>query len=68
MMQEMELFFENYKGNNEIRLNAWTYVDDIEKFVSSHLTALKSNKGNRTYLPYYTRLNELYRLLNGQGN
>lgn len=63
MMQEMTLFFENYQGKNEIRLNGWTYVSDIKKFVSSHLGALKSNAGNRAYLPYYNRLVELYRLL-----
>jgi hypothetical protein len=63
-MKELELFFQNYKGSNEIRLNAWTYIHDIKYFVSSHLDALKSNKGNRTFLPYYMRLNELYKLLN----
>lgn len=63
MMQEIELFFQNYQGINEIRLNGWTYINDIKKFVSSHLDALKGNTGNRTYLPYYNRLVELYRLL-----
>lgn len=62
-MNEIELFFQNYKGVNEIRLDAWTYIDDIEKFAKSHIQALKSNKGNRTFLPYYQRLLKCYKLL-----
>lgn len=64
MMEKMILFFENYKGKNEIQLNAWTKIEDIKMFAQSHIQALKSNTGNRTFLPYYNRLVELYKLLN----
>jgi hypothetical protein len=35
-------------------------IDQPNKFIETHLNFLKSNPGNRRYLPYYTRLLEFY--------
>ena len=35
-------------------------IQEPNKFIETHLQFLRSNPGNRRYLPYYTRLLEFY--------
>ena len=56
-LNEIEVFFEEVKFTNEpIQLNQCETVINQEEFVKSHISALKKNTGNKTYLPYYDRL------------
>lgn len=37
-------------------------ITDVKKFIELNISYLKSQSGNRRYLPYYTRLLEFYLL------
>ena len=37
-------------------------ITDYQKFIELNISYLKSQSGNRRYLPYYTRLLEFYLL------
>ena len=43
------------------RLKGGQLVKDPSKFISSHFKILEANPGNRTYLPYFKRLERYYR-------
>lgn len=63
-VKELEDFFNKYQFQDvEIKLGEHETIADTEKFVMSHLQAIKSNSGNRTFLPYYNRLVKLYKIL-----
>lgn len=40
--------------------NSEQKVEEPERFVKGHLRALKSNPGNKRYLPYFNRLKQFY--------
>jgi len=42
-----------------IKLNAWTTIIDVNKFVENSIATVKANNGNPTYLPYLEQLQEL---------
>ena len=44
---------------NPIRLNHCSIINNVKTFVDSHLEILTHNNGNPTFLPYFTRLQEL---------
>lgn len=46
--------FSNYE--NEVQLNGETKVTNVGKMISTHVSMLEANPGNRTFLPYYERL------------
>ncbi len=46
-------------GKTPIKLNQCTSIIDISKFIESHFATLKRNEGNKTFLPYLHRLQEL---------
>lgn len=55
---------ENYFQNNEyskctIKLNQCCTILDLDKFITSHISVLKTNNGNITFLPFLERLREL---------
>lgn len=59
---------ENYFQNNEyskctIKLNQCCNINDLNKFISSHISVLKANNGNSTFLPFLERLRELKYIL-----
>jgi len=57
---ELEQFFKTVTlPNQPIKLNQYSTITDISKFITSHLAAIKANNGNRTFLPYLKRLQEL---------
>lgn len=58
-LQELETFFNGVQmPEGEIRLNDYTRVTDVQRFVSSHLAIARANK-NLTFKPYCERLNQL---------
>ena len=57
-------FFDNYDfKNNELELNHFTKITGLKTFVNTHVSYLKSNSGKRIFLPYFNRLNDVYKKL-----
>ena len=46
-----------------IQLDKCTFINDVEKFIDSHVSILEYNKGNKTFVEYYNRLLKLNELL-----
>jgi hypothetical protein len=46
-----------------VKLNQCTSIIDVPKFIESHLSIVKANKGKLTYLPYLDRLKKLKDIL-----
>jgi len=59
-LKELEAFFKKRKFKGSFVLSECETIIDQEKFIKSHLKALKSNPGNKLYLPYYDRLLNFY--------
>lgn len=60
---------ENYFARIELpisplKLNSYSTIANVAKFIESHFATIKTNNGNRTFLPYLNRLFELQQLLN----
>lgn len=59
-ISELEKFFASIEiPSDPIQLNAWTFIENPLETISSHLTTVRANNGNKTFLPYLNRLNEL---------
>jgi hypothetical protein len=57
---EMEAFFLTATLPDEpIFLNDSMTITDCPGFIQSHLATVKANNGNKTFLPFFERLNEL---------
>ena len=57
---ELETYFSNIQlPIQPIRLNQCSIINDVKTFVDGHLEMVKHNNGNPTFLPYFTRLQEL---------
>ena len=59
---------ENYFAVSElptqpVKLNKCSTITDCPLFIKSHFAAVKGNNGNRTFLPYLNRLQELKQIL-----
>ena len=66
-LNEIIEFFREYDFNrNDIVISQCEKVIDTKKFVKSHILILKANKGNRLFLPYYTRLHAIYIILKNE--
>jgi hypothetical protein len=46
-----------------IKLNQCTVIQDINRFVTTHLLTVRANNGNPTFAPYLNRLKELKQVL-----
>ncbi|NQU34425.1 MAG: hypothetical protein HQ521_14430 [Bacteroidetes bacterium] len=56
-IEELESFFSKIEFKlKTIKLNSYTTVIDIEKFIESHLDVSKTHNGESRYKPYYDRL------------
>lgn len=56
-INELEAFFDNTKlPTGTVPAEQGEVITDSKKFVDSHLTFVKRNNGNPTYLPYLQRL------------
>ena len=61
-LPELKEFF-NRELPEEIRISECEFIEDVPKFVKSHISALENNR-TRTFIPYYLRLMKLYTLIN----
>lgn len=63
-IEELENFFKAAKiPDHSIILQPCNKINDVSSCIESHLEALKFNNGNKIFLPFLNRLNELKRLL-----
>jgi Zn-dependent M32 family carboxypeptidase len=63
-VEELEKYFKNNKKlPDTIKLNHFTTIK-CSQFVDSHLSILKENNGNKTFLPFLNRLIEFQKKLN----
>ena len=62
---DIEKFFNTYDFGkcNSIKLSEAEVIVDLQKFVKTNIHLLKSNKGNKTYIPYWNRLFKAYTIL-----
>lgn len=61
-VEELEAFFgdPNLKlPSSPLYLSRHEKIDDVQKFVDSHLSVIRNNEGNRTYGVYVQRLQKL---------
>ena len=65
-LNEIVEYFENHydydfnKHKDTIELNECTKITDLKTFLDSHISILKNNPGNKTYMPYFKRLYKVY--------
>jgi len=62
-LDQIEQWFKDNPPRDNVRVNRFSVVVDGEKFVKSHLAALRNNSGNKTFLPYYDRMIEYIEVL-----
>jgi len=63
-ISELEIYYsENQMTKKSIKLNQCTKIIDVPKFIESHFAIVKANIGNKRYLPYFNRLQELKNLI-----
>lgn len=63
MIDKFEEFFNSIDLPKEIRINECEYCVDLPKLISTHISCLRANPGNRRYLAYYDRLQLIYNAL-----
>tara|TARA_R110002051_G_C8557357_1_gene473645 strand:+ start:340 stop:579 length:240 start_codon:yes stop_codon:yes gene_type:complete len=61
-LDAIELFFKDYKNKQPLKLDDCTQINDVKQFASVHIQYLRSNSGNKRYLPYFDRLNKVYNI------
>lgn len=61
-IKELETYFSAITPPAEpIQLNNLSTITNYSKFIDNHIATVKANNGNKTYLPYLKRLQELKR-------
>lgn len=61
---ELESYFASIElPTQPVKLNRCSTITDCSLFIESHFTTVKGNNGNRTFLPYLNRLQELKQVL-----
>ena len=59
-LKELVTFFAGTSiPQQPVKLNQWCTITNCSLFIESHIATIKANEGNRTYLPYLSRLKEL---------
>ena len=66
---ELENYFAGIKlPTQPIKPNKYSAITDCSLFIKSHFSIVKANNGNRTFLPYLKRLQELKQVLTINSN
>jgi hypothetical protein len=61
---ELENYFSGMAlPTQPVKLNPYSTITDCSLFIESHFATVKGNNGNRTFLPYLNRLQELKQVL-----
>ncbi len=56
---ELKKWFAKQKLPQDLQLNKWEYIPDLEFTIKALITCLEHNKKKRGYLPYYDLLMEI---------
>jgi hypothetical protein len=62
-LDEIEAYLKDAELPEYIQLSNAERITDVRKFVNSHISTLRANSGNRTFLPHYNRLLALVKIL-----
>ena len=66
---ELENYFTSIElPTQPVKLNRCSTITDCSLFIESHFATVKGNNGNRTFLPYLNRLQELKQVLTINSN
>jgi hypothetical protein len=66
---ELENYFASIElPTQPVKLNRCSTITDCSLFIESHFATVKRNNGNRTFLPYLNRLQELKQVLTINSN
>lgn len=66
---ELENYFASIElPTGSVKLNRCSTITDCSLFIESHFATVKANNGNRTFLPYLDRLQELKQVLTINSN
>jgi hypothetical protein len=66
---ELENYFASIElPTQPVKLNRCSTITDCSLFIESHFATVKGNNGNRTFLPYLNRLQELKQILTINSN
>lgn len=66
---ELENYFSSIElPTQPVKLNRCSTITDCSLFIESHFATVKGNNGNRTFLPYLNRLQELKQVLTINSN
>ena len=66
---ELENYFSSIElPTQPVKLNRCSTITDCSLFIESHFATVKANNGNRTFLPYLNRLQELKQVLTINSN
>lgn len=66
---ELENYFASIElPTQPVKLNQCSTITDCSLFIESHFATVKGNNGNRTFLPYLNRLQELKQVLTINSN
>jgi hypothetical protein len=66
---ELENFFNSYPlPEQSVRLNSFSLIVDVPKFIKSHLCIVKAKDGKEVYRPYLVRLQEFKKVLTAKCN
>lgn len=56
---ELEQFFQGYYMPNSIIISHYETIVDVDKFIESHLAAIRTHNGKPWFIPYLDRLRYL---------
>lgn len=62
-LNDLEKEYKKIELPEQIVMDESTIILNPKQFVSSHISILKSNTGNKRFKPYYDRLLEVYNKL-----
>ncbi|HEX7413064.1 MAG TPA: DUF6371 domain-containing protein [Bacteroidia bacterium] len=64
IIKELEYYFDTVKlPTLPLKLNPYSTITNVSKFIDSHFATVKANNGKHTFLPYLNRLQELKQYL-----
>jgi hypothetical protein len=59
-VEELDQYFNSITMPSfPVRLNGWTHVTNISETIKTHLATVRANDGNKTFLPFLNRLQEM---------
>jgi hypothetical protein len=64
--KELEAYFKSIELPKSLRLNKSAMINNVDKFIKSHLQVVLHNSKKKVYKPYLDRLEELKTIIENQ--